>query len=481
MRTARRIRSSGPKNASGIPLPGDTVPGWTLAYANDFNSNFALGGVATVAGSAPFPAPYNADLWAFPTGWQDDNAILNADDSQYDSENTLSISGSKLIQHLSVISGSARSTVVGIYPGGSGRLYGRFEVCFRVPTAFHGWKTAWLLWPDSGVWPRDGEIDFPEGNIEDDMEGFLHHQGASSGGDQTGFLTGVSYDAAGLGGGWHVAIIEWAADYCRFILDNVTVGTSYERVPNTAMGWRLMSVVQYANPPTGQPGALDAGTVEIDWVVVRDDTGFTPYGFTQPSHTSVFTETWTGTNGAAWNTGRWTSQATTTGASSSIQTNRGRLTDGTAAFYTAIVQRNAILTAPVDLLVEVVVRYGSITVEHYPRINFRSTSAAATSGYFVQFEADAIILRRNDSSVETTLADAAFTAATATDINVEILAVGSEIQVRYWTTGSRPTPPQLGATDATYTGTVFALSVLGGNAGTSTSFDYDTLTISSVP
>lgn len=466
-------------NASGIGLPG-AVDGWSLAYTNDFDTPFATGAVSS---AGVFPAPYASDLWAFPLGWQDDNAILNADDSQYDPQSTLSVSGSVLRQHMSVIAGSARSTVVGVYPSpGTGRLYGRFSVCFRVATAFHGWKTAWLLWPDSEVWPRDGEIDWPEGSLATggEMDAFLHHQGAVSGGDQTGFSSGVQYTSTGLGSGWHVATTEWAADYCRFILDNVTIGTSYERVPNTPMGWRLMTVVQYTNFPTDQPTALEQGNVDIDWVAIWDDAGFVPYGFTQPAHTSVFTETWTGTNGAAWNTGRWTSQSTTTGASSSIQTNRGRLTDGTAAFYTGLVQRNAILTAPVDLLVEVVVRYVSITVEHYPRINFRSTSAAATSGYFVQFEADKISLRRNDASVETTIADADFTAAVGTDVNVEILAVGSELQVRYWTVGTRPSPPQLGGTDATYTGTIFSLSVLGGNAGTSTSFDYDTLTISSM-
>jgi hypothetical protein len=28
--------------------------------------------------------------------------------------------------------------------------------------SMHGYKGAWLLWPASEVWPRDGEIDFPE-------------------------------------------------------------------------------------------------------------------------------------------------------------------------------------------------------------------------------------------------------------------------------------------------------------------------------
>ena len=40
-------------------------------------------------------------------------------------------------------------------------LYGRFEVRFRAdPVALY--KLAWLTWPKSETWPRDGEIDFVE-------------------------------------------------------------------------------------------------------------------------------------------------------------------------------------------------------------------------------------------------------------------------------------------------------------------------------
>ena len=44
------------------------------------------------------------------------------------------------------------------------QFYGWYEVRFRTG-ATDGYKLAWLLWPKSSVWPREGEIDFPEGDL----------------------------------------------------------------------------------------------------------------------------------------------------------------------------------------------------------------------------------------------------------------------------------------------------------------------------
>ena len=40
--------------------------------------------------------------------------------------------------------------------------YGRVESRLRIPDPKVGWKLAWLWWPTSEKWPRDGEIDFPD-------------------------------------------------------------------------------------------------------------------------------------------------------------------------------------------------------------------------------------------------------------------------------------------------------------------------------
>ena len=63
-----------------------------------------------------------------------------------------------------------------------------------------GYKTAWLLWPRSEVWPRDGEIDFPEGDLDSTIHGFVHRQGATSGSDQYAVSTSATYTS------WHTAV-----------------------------------------------------------------------------------------------------------------------------------------------------------------------------------------------------------------------------------------------------------------------------------
>jgi beta-glucanase (GH16 family) len=92
------------------------------------------------------------------------------------------------------------------------QLYGRYEARFRAD-AVDGYKLAWLLWPKSGVWPRDGEIDFPEGDLQGSIGAFMHRQNGSSGGDQDGYKTSAKFPD------WHTAVIEWKPNSCKFILD----------------------------------------------------------------------------------------------------------------------------------------------------------------------------------------------------------------------------------------------------------------------
>lgn len=271
----RRRSAMRPGNASGIPLPTNDQAGWTLAYANDFNSNFATGAVSS---TGVFPAPYASDLWAFPLGWADDNANLNADDSQYDPQSTLSVSGSILRQHMTVITGSARSTVVGVYPSpGTGRLYGRFSVCFRVPVAFHGWKTAWLLWPDfPGDGRQNGEIDYPEGDLDgiDTITGFMHWQNATTGSQQTTRPTTV-VNADGL---WHRGKIVWLPTGCEFWIDGVKQGTTITaNIPANPMHWILQSEVVLAGGPNPTTPVLGAeGHLQLDWIVCHQKDGIYP-------------------------------------------------------------------------------------------------------------------------------------------------------------------------------------------------------------
>jgi beta-glucanase (GH16 family) len=123
----------------------------------------------------------------------------------------------------------------------------------------HGYKGAWLLWPASEVWPRDGEIDFPEGDFDSTIWAFMHRQGATAGSDQDWFSTSARWTD------WHTAVTEWTPSSVRFLLDGQVVGTSTSRIPNTPMHW----VIQNETTLSGYvPADSVSGHVLIDWVAV---------------------------------------------------------------------------------------------------------------------------------------------------------------------------------------------------------------------
>jgi beta-glucanase (GH16 family) len=114
------------------------------------------------------------------------------------------------------------------------QLYGRYEIRMRT-TSSEGWKTSYLLWPQSEQWPRDGEIDFPEADFPDTVSAFTHRQGATSGSDQDAFHTNYRLTD------WHTYVIEWAPSSVKYFVDGTLIGHSTSRVPNTPMRWQLQS------------------------------------------------------------------------------------------------------------------------------------------------------------------------------------------------------------------------------------------------
>ena len=139
-----------------------------------------------------------------------------------------------------------------------GQAYGRYSVRFKAD-ALPGYKTAWLLWPDSESWPADGEIDFPEGNLgsTDHINAFAHY--ASSAGGQDAFSTSATYSS------WHTATVEWIPGKITFYLDGAVIGTSTKMVPTNPMHWVLQTET---NLDGYAPADSVAGHVYVDWVSV---------------------------------------------------------------------------------------------------------------------------------------------------------------------------------------------------------------------
>jgi hypothetical protein len=231
---------------SGESMPVGDVPGWHQVFADDFTTDVPLGS---------FPSAVSAKWTAYQDGWKD-----TSKNGTYEPSQVLSVSGGVLDMYLHTANGIHMvSAPEPIIPGGSpGLPYGRYVVRFHSdPVA--GYKTAWLLWPDSGVWPQDGEIDFPEGNLTSTISAFMHQMNATSGSQQDAYPTSVTYTS------WHTADLVWTAAACSFTLDGTTIGTSTALIPSTPMHWVLQTETQLSGGP---PSDTASGHVQVDWVVV---------------------------------------------------------------------------------------------------------------------------------------------------------------------------------------------------------------------
>jgi hypothetical protein len=231
---------------SGQAMPVGNLPGWTQVFADNFAEKVPLGS---------FPAAVASKWTAYPDGWKDTSG-----NGTYEPSKVVSIENGVMNLYLHTANGvhmvSAPEPVIPGAPGSEGgQLYGRYAMRFRAD-AVPGYKTAWLLWPDSEKW-ADGEIDFPEGNLTGTISAFMHHKGDPT--SQDAYPTSATY------GNWHTAVIEWTPQSVTFYLDGSVIGksTSTADIPSTPMHWVLQTETQLSGGP---PQNSAAGNVQIDWV-----------------------------------------------------------------------------------------------------------------------------------------------------------------------------------------------------------------------
>jgi beta-glucanase (GH16 family) len=247
--------TSGPvADPSGEPAPLGNRAGWTQVFFDDFS---------VPAGFGQFPSLFSDKWWAYPTGWKDTSGY-----GVYDPARVLSVHDGVLDYHVRTEGGRhlvgapvprLPGTERGITSTPSGQTYGRYSVRYR-SDSLRGYKVAWLLWPDSKQFPRDGEIDFPEGDLDGtQISGYVHRQGAEKSWDQAPFHAWASPNE------WHTATTEWLPGRVTFYLDGQVVGQTRTRVPNTPMHW----VLQTETNTEGRPVSASAnGHVQVDWVAV---------------------------------------------------------------------------------------------------------------------------------------------------------------------------------------------------------------------
>jgi hypothetical protein len=227
-------------------MPVGDLDGWRQVFTDDFTTDVALG---------DFPAAV-ADKWSVYASPAKDSFGHGS----YSPERVVSVDNGVLNKYIRAEGDEFLvAALLPKVPGTTryGQMYGRYAVRFKTDS-IEGYKIAWLLWPDSRVWPRDGEIDFPERDLATDtVAGFVHHQGASRGSDQESVI--VPFDSTK----WHTTVIEWSPDLVVFILDGVVIERVTERVPNTPMHWVLQTETTLTST---KPPVPAAGNVQIDWV-----------------------------------------------------------------------------------------------------------------------------------------------------------------------------------------------------------------------
>jgi hypothetical protein len=231
-------------------MPRVAIPGWRRVFADNFTKPVPLG---------RFPATVAAK-WgkSYPDGWKD-----TSKQGRYEPTKVVSIGHGVMNLFLHTQDGihmvaAVLPTIPGAHGTYGGLLYGRYVIRLRADSV-PGYKLAILLWPDSGKWPTDGEIDFPEANLDGPILGFVHHQGGTTPNDQIEFPTTSTL------GQWHTATITWLPTGISFQLDDRVIGTAVARLPDTPMHMILQAETSIGGPPTTN---APAGNIQVDWLTI---------------------------------------------------------------------------------------------------------------------------------------------------------------------------------------------------------------------
>lgn len=199
----------------------------------------------------------------------------------------------------------------------------------------------------------------------------------------------------------------------------------------------------------------------------------------------IATETWTGTDGAAWPS-QWITAAAFTGTVT-IQGNAGEMRAQGAAYAPA----NALLTSmPAISDTDVLLRFtqSNPAGEQYSLVWLRHGGAwqadggAAVDGYWFEIgntgAVQSLALYKNVGSVRTTLSSAASTPITWGTATwwLRAQAAGTAIRARVWADGNpEPATWNISVTDSSLASGKAAFSAYNGNASTARTFTVDDL------
>lgn len=236
-------------------MPFTDLPGWKLTFADEFTTRIPRG---------QFESASAGRYFCYKLGWRD-----SSQHGMYD-PSIIAVNKKGLLDiWIRTIDGTPRvAAFVPIFPTGLGtqktNLLG-MRVEFRIRAdKMTGYKGVPLLWPMSGDWPRDGEINWPEGGFDGGAPmAFMHRQDATTGGDQDYYRApaGTTWQD------WHTYVTEWKPGVsAEFFIDGKSIGKSTNRVPNTAMHLVMQFETALGGAPVPDPSV--SGHVQIDRLAV---------------------------------------------------------------------------------------------------------------------------------------------------------------------------------------------------------------------
>ena len=231
-------------------MPVGDLPGWKQTGAQDFDLSAARGRVGEM---------YGPDMRGY-AGFPDTSGR-----GLYSPDSVLSVADGKLDYFLHEEEGGTPLVASVIPFGYSGQTYGRYSIRFRYDS-LPGYKIAFMLWPSSDKW-IEGEIDWPEGDLDGPLYGASAIKGSSKNGPMKFDPRHRVYSPTGPGD-WHVATTEWTPGKVKWFWDGELIAqtTVPSGVPAKPMRWTLQAETSDRADETF-PDSGTAGHLEIDWVV----------------------------------------------------------------------------------------------------------------------------------------------------------------------------------------------------------------------
>lgn len=197
----------------------------------------------------------------------------------------------------------------------------------------------------------------------------------------------------------------------------------------------------------------------------------------------IHTETWTGSNGAAW-PAQWTGRTVGGGTgTSTIQTNRGRQSASGAAYCQRFDLLSGSNIADFDLVVSLGLANGG--AEQYHGVHFRvdaNVTSGSPDGFLVEFWPGSNEVALIDTAADTELVIVGTAGVNdTTRRNLRIRCVGTSIRVRWWNVGAgEPGTWQIDTTSSAHTSGRFLLQATNGGTTTARTVDWDDLAIDDI-